>query len=161
VDSQSLKKATGLTREGSTLAPCGYLQEHVQVRRTGVGQLRRGRRAVYRIGSSPTLSLAEGETRTKDERCEIFAEFLLSARTEAGRSIGEVLDYVLWGDRIKSDCAERVWEGATDPAWKLPHLGISILGEMVGYARPDDFPPRNNRAARCLHALGFEGINFQ
>jgi hypothetical protein len=34
------------------------------------------------------------------------------------------------------------------------HLGISALGELVGWALPDKFPPKNNRTSKALYALG-------
>lgn len=107
------------------------------------------------------LGLPVGEEHSKEERCDIFAQFLLKHRTESGFGVADVLKYVLWGDRQTPDCAERIWNAVTDGRWKLPHLGINILGELVGYARPDDFPPRNNRVSRCLHALGFPNISYQ
>jgi len=107
------------------------------------------------------LGLAEGEQHTKEERSKIFAQFLMERKTEAGLRVQDVLTYVIWGDKECPDCAERIWNAATDARWKLPHIGVNILGELVGYARPDEFPPRNNRVSRCLHALGFPGIAHQ
>ncbi|WP_371200120.1 phospholipase, partial [Ectothiorhodospira sp. PHS-1] len=33
--------------------------------------------------------------------------------------------------------------------------GLSSLGEIVGWARPDEFPPRNMRTSKGLRALGY------
>jgi hypothetical protein len=105
------------------------------------------------------FGLASTEHHTKEERCEMYAHYLLSRETADGKGIALVLDYVLWGDDQSPDCADRIWDATRDPKWRLPHLGVNILGELVGYARPDDFPPRNNRVSRCLVALGFEGVS--
>jgi hypothetical protein len=51
---------------GSTSATCERRQDQVHVRRTGVGQLRGGRRSVYRIGSSPARHLAAIEHLSPD-----------------------------------------------------------------------------------------------
>ncbi|AOL21746.1 hypothetical protein BGK55_16220 [Xanthomonas citri pv. malvacearum] len=63
----------------------------------------------------------------------------------------EVLDFVIWGN---GDVAERIWLASHDPAYKLAHIGTSILGEVVGWARPTDYPPRNSRTSKALRALG-------
>jgi len=81
------------------------------------------------VGTSTDLS----------ERIEWFATFTWMQRTQAGRDIGAVLDFVLWDDTRQT--ADRLWTAITDPAWKFPRIGISILGELIGCARPEDFPP--------------------
>ncbi len=40
--------------------------------------------------------------------------------------------------------------------FQLRHFGQSSLGEAVGWARPDDYPPRNNRTNKALRALGHD-----
>jgi hypothetical protein len=103
----------------------------------------------------------EGKISTQEERCALFADYLLAATTAMkGRGVREVLQYVIWGDKVEASVAERIWRGAFDPAWKLRHLGLSILGELVGYARPDKYPPRNTRVSKTLTALGFSGIRI-
>lgn len=102
----------------------------------------------------------EGRESSRDERCALFANCLLAQRTSTGRGIRDVLDFVLWGDAADRSVASRIYTAATDPAWKLRHLGLSILGELVGYARPDEYPPRNTRVSKTLTALGFSGIRI-
>jgi len=36
--------------------------------------------------------------------------------------------------------------------WAIPHIGLSSLGEIVGWARPD---ARNMRTSKGLRALGY------
>lgn len=102
-----------------------------------------------------TLGLAPGTTLDIRARCDEFARFLLRQRSKDGKTLHEVLQFVLWGERQDRDAAARIWDATMKAAWKLPHLGPSILGEMIGYARPDEFPPRNQRVVRTLYALGF------
>ena len=80
------------------------------------------------------------------------------ARRRGEKTVGEVFEYVLWGDKRRSDCAERIWDACHVPEWRLPFIGVSIWGELLGYARPDEFPPRNNRVSKTLRALGFKGV---
>lgn len=111
------------------------------------------------------LGLGEGDERSAEERSRLFARYLMARRSAAkGRTIFEVLEFVLWGDQIGGrsapDAAERIWLAAHDDAWKLPHLGPHILGELIGYARPEKYPPRNNRVSKTLYALGYD-VNHQ
>ena len=105
-----------------------------------------------------TLGLAPGTELSISQRCTAYAHFLFAKRSAGGHSVSEVLQYVLWGDRTCPDAAQRVWEATQHAEWRLPHLGPSILGEMIGYARPDEYPPRNQRVVRTLVALGYEGL---
>lgn len=97
-------------------------------------------------------------------RVRYFAEYLWKARSASGRAVLDVLQYVLWGDLAGSpedkSPASRIWAALHEDQWKLPHLGAHILGELIGYARPDEYPPRNNRVSKTLYALGHEGIRF-
>ncbi len=51
---------------------------------------------------------------------------------------------------------ERLWAAFHDPKWKIEGLGVSALGELVGWALPDRFPPRNRRTSKSLQSLGYE-----
>jgi hypothetical protein len=39
---------------------------------------------------------------------------------------------------------------------KVHGLGISALGELVGWALPNQFPPRNRRTSNAIRALGYD-----
>ncbi len=80
-----------------------------------------------------------------------LAKMLWSQKSGNGMSAPEVLDYVIWGP---GDVAERIWMASHEAAYKLPHIGANILGEIVGWARPTEFPPRNSRTSKALRALG-------
>ena len=109
--------------------------------------------------SNRDLNLAPGETRTLEERARLYLGFLWNARSTRGRSVRELLELVLWGDKSPGGIGsafERIWLGANDENWRLPHLGVHIFGEMLGYARLGELPPRNNRVSKTLYALGFD-----
>jgi len=114
--------------------------------------------------SNLELGLDANETRTREERCSLFAKYLLEQRSAGIKTIQEVLEFVIWGDKTEMnyehEAAARIWLAVTDPNWKISHLGVNILGELIGYARQDEFPPRNNRVSKTLYALGYSGINF-
>jgi hypothetical protein len=68
---------------------------------------------------------------------------------------------------VTEQLPERLWQAVTDPKWKIDGLRISALGELVGWALPDRFPPRNGRTSKSLRSLGWtaavrlrEGLEF-
>jgi hypothetical protein len=101
----------------------------------------------------------EGAASSQEERCRLLAEFWLRAKPAPNRGIREVLDFVIWGDEVDPRAAARLWKAVHNPAWKIRRLGQSILGELIGYARPERYPPRNHRVSKTLVALGFTGIS--
>lgn len=101
-----------------------------------------------------------GTTSTSEVRSRLFAQYLLGQESTTGKTVQDVLRYVIWGDDQTPDIGERIWDATQEEEWKLPHLGPSILGEIVGYARPDEYPPRNGRVSKTLAALGYDGVVY-
>ncbi|WP_416204089.1 phospholipase D-like domain-containing protein [Xanthomonas euvesicatoria] len=99
--------------------------------------------------SNPYLRL--GTDPGSQAKSEALARILWKHQSGNGMTAPEVLDFVIWGN---GDVAERIWLASHDPAYKLAHIGTSILGEVVGWARPTDYPPRNSRTSKALRALG-------
>ena len=67
----------------------------------------------------------------------------------------EALPYVLYGGSDR-ELPESVWNAFTTPDWRIDALGVSAIGEIVGWALPDKFPPRNGRTSKALRSLGFD-----
>ena len=63
-----------------------------------------------------------------------------------------LLNYVVWGN---GSVSARLWNAIRSDDWAIPHVGLSSLGEIVGWGRPDEFPPRNMRTSKGLRALGY------
>lgn len=78
---------------------------------------------------------------------------LWSRKSESGKSIRDLLRYVIWGP--DDEVTKRLWNGWRSPEWKIDGIGLSTLGEIVGWARTEDFPPRNMRTSKGLRALGY------
>lgn len=87
----------------------------------------------------------------RDAKAFRFAEILWESKSRDGRGILDFLNDAIWGTpRV----AERLW--AAKPNQKgISHLGINSLAELMGWARPDDYPPRNQRTSKALRALGY------
>lgn len=90
-----------------------------------------------------------------DAKISRMAELLYSQRTVSNKmSAREVLDYVIWGP---GDVADRIWKAdSSNRDFKVRHLGKSFYGEVVGWARPEEFPPRNSRSSKALRCLGYD-----
>lgn len=74
-----------------------------------------------------------------------------SLKSKGGKTAIDLLEYVIWG---AGPIEKRIWRGVNSEEWRIPMLGYSALGEIVGWARPDEYPPRNDRSIKGLQALG-------
>lgn len=80
------------------------------------------------------------------------ARMIFDARSTSGMHSGpEVFRHVIWGN---GDVAERIWQATHDPDYQLDGVGTSTFGEVIGWTRPHDFPPRNQRTNKAIKALG-------
>lgn len=87
-----------------------------------------------------------------DDKVQKFGEWLWRQRSRDGKTVLELLNYVVWGN---GSVAARLWNAVRSDQWTIPHIGLSSFGEVVGWARPDEFPPRNMRTSKGLRALGY------
>lgn len=87
-----------------------------------------------------------------DDKVRKFGEWLWLQRSREGKSMLDLLNYVVWGN---GNVAQRLWHAIRSDQWSIPHIGLSSLGEVIGWARPDEFPPRNMRTSKGLRALGY------
>jgi hypothetical protein len=90
-----------------------------------------------------------------EQRVNRLCAWLWEQRTPTGKTVRDVLEFVLWGS-TPSDMEQRLWLGVWSDDYRLSHFGQSSLGEAVGWARPDEYPPRNNRTNKALRALGHD-----
>ena len=98
--------------------------------------------------------LGLGDAPGGDAKTERLAEFLYSQKSLSGKMTApEVLDYVIWGP---GEVADRIWMASHDKNYKLRHIGQNFFGEIVGWARPEDYPPRNSRSSKALRCLGYQ-----
>lgn len=92
-------------------------------------------------------------TYTREEKMDAFASWLYAARSGAKKTVLQTINYVLY-EGTAVNLPERLWAATTKSEWKIQHLGLSSLGEMIGWALPGQFPPRNSRTSKALRALG-------
>ena len=101
------------------------------------------------------LGLPHHHHESIDQRVDRLCAWLWRQRSPAGKTVRDALEFVIWGS-TPSDMEQRLWTGVWSDDYRIGHFGQSTLGEAVGWARPDDYPPRNNRTNKALRALGHD-----
>lgn len=104
-----------------------------------------------------TLSLPAKDRYSMEEKTEALANYLFERRSSNGATVLKTLHHVLYGGST-DEVPLRLWDATGDRPWRIEHLGISALGEIVGWALPNRFPPRNNRTNKSLRSLGFDVV---
>lgn len=94
-----------------------------------------------------------GNKASKLEKTDAFGRWLYKHTSSDGKSVLETIHYVLYGGDATS-IPERLLSATKDDKWRIAHFGLNSLGEIVGWAMPDTFPPRNTRTSKALRALG-------
>jgi PLD-like domain len=89
-----------------------------------------------------------------DERVELFAERLWIQKNGLGESFPQALQYILYEGDWR-DTPNRMFNVVNEADRRFAHLGINQLAELVGWARPEYYPPRNGRTSKALRALGY------
>lgn len=89
-----------------------------------------------------------------DERIKLLSDYLFKISSNKGKTIIDSIYYLLYGGS-QEKTPDRIWDVAISDEWSISHFGISSAGEIVGWAFPDKFPPRNGRTSKALTALGF------
>jgi PLD-like domain len=106
--------------------------------------------------SNKAVGLADDGTHyTIPEKVAALSKRIWNDRSSGGIRVSDLLRHVLYGDS-GNQLPERLWQAVTDPKWKIDGLGISALGELIGWALPDRFPPRNGRTSKALRSLGYD-----
>lgn len=55
-----------------------------------------------------------------------------------------------------STLPQRLYEVSFSRERSIRFAGLSTFGELVGWALPSEFPPRNGRTSKALYALGYD-----
>jgi hypothetical protein len=93
----------------------------------------------------------ENKPQSIDVKVARYTELMWDWRSATGQSTLEMLQHVLWGP---GEPEQRIWAALKTPQWRIRQIGLSTLAETLGWARPDEFPPRNDRTVGGLRALG-------
>jgi len=138
----------------SRFAPDAVRSMDMAAFREAIRQVNAFREHARQVRNS-TFGLPKDHKESADHRADRLAEWLWLQRSSDGRTVRDVLEFVLWAD-FPATMEQRLWQAVRDEKYKIPHFGYSTLGETVGWARPDTYPPRNDRTNKALRALGFD-----
>ena len=95
---------------------------------------------------------------TIEDRVNYYVDWILKQRTSGGLTIQETMKYLLFEDVVNLE--ERVYNTVYNQKYHIDHFGRSIVGELVGWGRPEITHLRNNRVNKGLRALGFNVTLF-
>jgi hypothetical protein len=102
-----------------------------------------------------TLGLADKLPEMKsEERGRYLARRLWKERNSFGENIIDLLNFLLYGGE-ETQLPQRLYTMTFEKERRLRFAGLSTFGEIVGWALPDSFPPRNGRTSKALFALGY------
>ncbi len=101
-----------------------------------------------------TVALISDQHYNRATKTKALSKFLYERRSANGSNTLKVIHHVLY-DGTDENLPTRLWEATIDGSWRIDHLGLSALGELVGWALPEKFPPRNNRTSKALRSLGY------
>jgi hypothetical protein len=107
--------------------------------------------------SNKAVNLPEGQTYTTQQKLDALSKRIWNDQGTDGPRVRVLLRHILYGGP-PDQLPERLWQGIDDPKWKIDGLGVSALGELVGWALPEQFPPRNGRTSKALRALGYDVV---
>ncbi|EQA97462.1 phospholipase D-like domain-containing protein [Sphingobium baderi] len=108
-----------------------------------------------RVRNSIVGLQSSGIAYTIPQKLDVLTAHIWNSKAENGSSVTGVITHILYGGPDDL-LPERLWEAVADPKWKLECMGISAYGELVGWAMPDKFPPRNGRTSKALRSLGYD-----
>jgi hypothetical protein len=100
------------------------------------------------------FGLPEDFQTDREGRIEIYAKWLFNQKSKQGLNIHDVIRYILFEDSILLE--ERIYNAIYDEKYRIEHFGKSIIGELVGWGRPDKTHLRNNRVNKALRCLGYD-----
>lgn len=101
------------------------------------------------------VGLKIGTSYTVSEKIDALSRRIWETGSTEGHDVKRLLHFILYGGP-DAELPERLWLGVDDSRWKIEGLGVSALGELVGWALPEKFPPRNGRTSKSLRSLGFD-----
>lgn len=108
-----------------------------------------------RVANKAVALREDGTKYTIPEKVDALSKRIWDGKSAGGHSVVQLLKHILYGGP-ESELPERLWLAVHDPKWKIDGLGVSALGELVGWALPDRFPPRNGRTSKSLKSLGYD-----
>jgi len=100
------------------------------------------------------LGLPEDFHTNSEDRISIYCKWLYNQQTKQGLSINETIRYLVKDNGVAVE--DKIYNMLYDDKYRIAHFGRSIIGEMIGWGRPDIAHLRNDRVNKGLRCLGFD-----
>ncbi|QDK37193.1 phospholipase D family protein [Bdellovibrio sp. NC01] len=100
-----------------------------------------------------TLGLESNTSFNQPKRLEVVSKWIWTQKSGNHSNVVDVIRFVLYKGS-PDDICERLWQATFTDEWHIPQFGLSCMGEIIGWAMPDRYPPRNGRTSKALKALG-------
>ncbi|NOV21230.1 hypothetical protein E5S70_35470 [Ensifer adhaerens] len=110
-------------------------------------------REYARRAKNKFVGLPNGQTYDIPQKIDALARHVFRAPSRGANFVLDTLDFVLYGGNA-AEVPHRLWDAMNDPKRKIELVGVSTIGEIVGWALPDLYPPRNGRTSKALRSLG-------
>jgi hypothetical protein len=104
--------------------------------------------------SNRVVGLSPGQRYSRSDKLRAIAKQMVQGAQNGRPSATKTWAYVLYGGSL-DDTPSRMWDALHDPQYRIDNFGVSSMGELIGWALPDRFPPRNGRTSKALRSLGY------
>lgn len=112
-------------------------------------------RNVARYYPPNELGLTKSDGSGIEKKLPLAASKIFREISANGMNVREIIYFVLYsGD--PEHVVHRLYEAFNNSDYSIPRFGRSCYGEIVGWAMPDKFPPRNDRTNKALRGLGYD-----
>lgn len=91
---------------------------------------------------------------TVEEKIPLICDYFYIQKSQENLPIQDVLRYLLFDDSVETET--RVYNLINNPKYKIHRLSKSMIGELLGWGRPDITHLRNDSTNRALRCLGFD-----
>lgn len=105
--------------------------------------------------SNAKVGLPAGVDHSMSTKSDALARRIWRDSQARGAPVTDTLAFILYGG-APEEVPHRMWDVLNDPRRKIEMMGVSSLGEVIGWAMPDRYPPRNGRTSKALRSLGHD-----
>lgn len=103
------------------------------------------------------LGFKDGDETGTYEKMPIAAKKIYESTAANGMRPTDIIDFVLYGGAVEQ-VVHRLYTATRESDFHISRFGRSCFGEIVGWALPNIYPPRNDRTNKALRGLGYDVV---